>query len=42
MGEIKQERCSGLQQRGDGGVHSLMHMCVGVDIPLAMHDAVVR
>ena len=46
MGEIKQERCLALEGWGDEGVYGCVCVCVrvcgGVDLPLAMHDAVVR
>lgn len=45
-GGLEQERCLGLVRWGDGGVYSRECVCiradVGVELPLAMHDAAVR
>lgn len=42
MGEIKRERCLVLEGRVDGGVYACECVCVGVELPLALHDGVVR
>lgn len=47
MGEIKQERGSGLEGLVDGGVYACEYVCVCwggvvVELPAAMHDGVVR